>query len=459
MAYTDLGLTVSAPELYQRAIQRVQDTIGDDSWQPSPAEQLVYLVGAMIGVEITVIGGQVPDDAIAPIIGQKIFRIMPLAATPATGTVTLHMTAAPDDVIAAGSSIDIDGVGFHTDDPVTIAAGQTTATANVTADEAGTGGNDLAGASVTLTSPSLVYVDTVTLDAPTGDGTDGETATDYLDRFVEETPTMSPKALYVSDFEAIARRNPLVGRALAVRFYNPGPPVDDAAAGHVTVFLHGLDGNPVDSTVKDEVLADLGPDDIVAGPIVHLGDGTYTIIDVSFTALCVDTADPTLTNTSGEQAVSDFLASTSWGRPPGAPNTEWDVEDTVKRNDLIGVVYSVQDVRHVQSLTLRRRVSVTGDAATDVLTSTAHGFADDDPIEFVGLTGGAPLVEATTYYVRDSTTDTFKVTATVGGTAIDLTTDLTAGTVGPPFDTADITLPGPAPLTTPGVIDGTVTLT
>lgn len=66
---------------------------------------------------------------------------------------------------------------------------------------------------------------------------------------------------------------------------------------------------------------------------------------------------------------------------------------------------------------------VIGDDATDVLTSDNHGFADGDSVVFWGDALPTGLAEGTRYYVRDSATDSFKVSATVGGSAIDLTTD------------------------------------
>lgn len=59
-------------------------------------------------------------------------------------------------------------------------------------------------------------------------------------------------------------------------------------------------------------------------------------------------------------------------------------------------------------------------AGTDVFTVTAHGFADGDTIAFFNGTCPTGLTEGTVYYVRDATTDTFKVAATAGGTAIDV---------------------------------------
>ena len=62
--------------------------------------------------------------------------------------------------------------------------------------------------------------------------------------------------------------------------------------------------------------------------------------------------------------------------------------------------------------------------ATDVMTSVAHGMADTTEV-YVSSTATLPtgLSANTSYFVRDATADTFKLSATSGGSAIDITTD------------------------------------
>lgn len=64
---------------------------------------------------------------------------------------------------------------------------------------------------------------------------------------------------------------------------------------------------------------------------------------------------------------------------------------------------------------------VTFTASDDLATLTNHHLSDGDPVVFVRQTDAAPLAQNVTYYVRDATVDTFKVAATVGGVAIDVT--------------------------------------
>lgn len=65
--------------------------------------------------------------------------------------------------------------------------------------------------------------------------------------------------------------------------------------------------------------------------------------------------------------------------------------------------------------------------STDLIYSTAHPYADTDKVVFWGGTAPAPLVTGTVYFVRDATADSFKVAATSGGTAIDITGAPSAG--------------------------------
>lgn len=58
--------------------------------------------------------------------------------------------------------------------------------------------------------------------------------------------------------------------------------------------------------------------------------------------------------------------------------------------------------------------------SSDTIYSTAHGWSDTQKIVFFGTVPGG-LTEGTTYFVRDAATDSFKVAATSGGAAIDIT--------------------------------------
>jgi hypothetical protein len=73
--------------------------------------------------------------------------------------------------------------------------------------------------------------------------------------------------------------------------------------------------------------------------------------------------------------------------------------------------------------------SVTGVAATDIITATGSAFVNGQPIRFTALTGGTGLNTTTNYYVINVSGATFQVSTSVGGGASLFTTDITTGTL------------------------------
>jgi hypothetical protein len=69
------------------------------------------------------------------------------------------------------------------------------------------------------------------------------------------------------------------------------------------------------------------------------------------------------------------------------------------------------------------------DATADTIQSPAHGYANGTTIVFYGGTAPGGLTAGTIYFVVNTATDTFKVAATLGGSAIDLTSQATSDCV------------------------------
>lgn len=80
--------------------------------------------------------------------------------------------------------------------------------------------------------------------------------------------------------------------------------------------------------------------------------------------------------------------------------------------------------------------SVTGVAATDVISDTGHPYVDNDPIVFTSITGGAGITVGTIYFVRSSVAGvSYQISTTTGGAALNFTSDISAGSVGRGFGT------------------------
>lgn len=347
--YLDLNLTTDAVSLYEESVDAIQN-LADPGWTPSPIEEWILLSAARMGVEITVLAGQVPLQ-IFTYFGESVLRIDPIVATEATGSVTFTLTDTDGHTIERGTQIAIDDTTFTTDTELVIAPGFQQGTVTVTAAEVGAAASGLVGDDVALISPTYVFVDSVALDDPTSGGIDAEEPSDYADRLTDELPTLSPKAILIEDFEALARRNPVVGRAMAIDNYDPGPPIDDAAAGHVTVAVHDLTGQPLGASPKSDIENDL-EDNRVLNLVVHVIDPTYTEVDINFEAVSYPGTDPATVEADGIAAITAFLDNTTWGRPRNGDATDWVDEQILKRNDLMGVLYTVDGIRHVTVLTL-----------------------------------------------------------------------------------------------------------
>lgn len=97
---------------------------------------------------------------------------------------------------------------------------------------------------------------------------------------------------------------------------------------------------------------------------------------------------------------------------------------TVEKEDRITADYVGIDFYAILLDDTRSQFEFTANATTDVITATGHDYINTLAVTLSVSGGGAlpaPLVADTTYYVRDAATDTFKLSLTSGGAAIDIT--------------------------------------
>ena len=73
-------------------------------------------------------------------------------------------------------------------------------------------------------------------------------------------------------------------------------------------------------------------------------------------------------------------------------------------------------------------IAFTSQYVANTITKAAHGLANGDRVKLLTLTGTTAIVVETIYYVVNTATDTFKLSLTSGGSAIDLGTADGSGT-------------------------------
>ena len=177
---------------------------------------------------------------------------------------------------------------------------------------------------------------------------------------------------------------------------------------------------------------------LAVGGISGGGVGGITSINGSTEAVqLISGADPiNVATTAGATLVSiDQSGSTSGGY---LTSTDWNtfnsklggsvgaVDNSALRADVgTGVVQNSGIIIEDAVVSF----PITGDAGTDVITATGSAFVDGQPIRFTALSGGTGLNTTTNYYVREVSGATFKVETSIGGGAINFTTNITAGTL------------------------------
>lgn len=130
---------------------------------------------------------------------------------------------------------------------------------------------------------------------------------------------------------------------------------------------------------------------------------------------------------SGTPSGSTYLAGDNTWKAAGGV-TSGSVDNAVLRADGTGGSTSQGSDLVIDDAVVP--FNITGDAGTDIITAVGHNFTANQGVRFPTLTGGSGLTAANTnYFVRDISGDTFKVSTTSGGTAVNFTTNITAGTV------------------------------
>lgn len=112
--------------------------------------------------------------------------------------------------------------------------------------------------------------------------------------------------------------------------------------------------------------------------------------------------------------------------------TERGADDDLNRWDVEMGFYRVIVRRTRHALEADEVFLATSAAADDIIdTSTMHTYVNGDKVVFTELTGGSGLTVGTEYFVISSSlgNKTFKVSTTLGGSAVNFTSDITAGKV------------------------------
>lgn len=454
--YIDLGFPDNAdPDVKLQASLTVLQTgiDGYDIQQSAGSpEQITIEAGAEAGADNEWLVAHVLAPAAFRSIGANLVGFPTIDAQAAQATVVVTASASAGGTIESGvTQIVIAGVGFIAAQDVTIAAGASVSVTFVALID-GTDGNGLTGTPSRVTQ--LAWVTDLTLAGPTSGGVDAEDDAAYQGRLARKMQSLGRPILAI-DFAEMMSENANVSRTLVLDGYDA---VALTSGNDKTVTLVPIktDGSNVSTSDKDERKAAILAEREV-GWNVYVIDPTRIVIDVSLTGKALPGNDHPTVATAVQNAISGYLDPATFAAGDQTNPTLWGQRTSILRTEITALANLVPGFDSVDygTVLLGLQQAVTAAAATDLVTLNAHGFSNTDPVHFTGLTGGAPLVAGTTYYVRDVTTNTFKLAATSGGTAIDITTDMTAGTIHH-LANGDLALPGVAPLPAAGEITVTI---
>lgn len=375
MAYISVAVEVDPATITQEKLDSLQTRV--PGLTVLPGQPLYFLLE--VTSERDAINAQLLTDVtdlIWDTFGAQIVRIPRVLALQATGVSTWTRVNTPENPLAspltvpAGTGLSLAGldgnrVPFQTRNAVTFLAGAaSTAVGEVEliAVTGGNDGNDLQGDP--QTNETLLWLDTITVLAPTTGGTDEEDVDVYRSRLGDQVSNLAKTLVQAPDFEREARSLTGVARALALDLYTPGPPADPAAAGHITVAVVDSAGADPGSTVRGQVLADLQANAISVLQ-VHVIAPTYTTLTVVFAAKSDPGYDPADVEARAEQAVLDFLDPARWGLPARGDQPVWIDSPIVYFQDVVTVLNGVEGLDRYTSLT------VNGGTADVTMTSPA----------------------------------------------------------------------------------------
>lgn len=100
----------------------------------------------------------------------------------------------------------------------------------------------------------------------------------------------------------------------------------------------------------------------------------------------------------------------------------------IRKNQTFAKYKQVEEVSVTSSSTYSLS-GITGNATTDVITSTVGAPATGATVYFSAITGGSGIATSSLYQVRNSSGTTFQLTNPTTGSALDFTTNITAGTM------------------------------
>jgi hypothetical protein len=299
-----------------------------------------------------------------------LVSLSPNEAKAATSVATITFTGTAGYTLAAGELVvgvrDANGElqGFRNEGAITVAAGLSTITATLTAEEPGSAANGLSGIAELVNAPS--FVSKVEL-ATSGEGIEAESEEEYLDRLAEQFAILKPGPVQAADAATYARGIQGVYRVTAVNLLKPaaadgGEGVEETAVEKCCT-LAGTDalGAAWSAAVKTKVKEAL---ETLREPNFRwfVVNPHFRKISVTATAYAWPGENLTTVKEAIEAALKGFLNPATWATDRTGRPQRWANDPVVRQSELYKAVAAVPGVRYVESLTFAKQGEALGTA-------------------------------------------------------------------------------------------------
>ncbi len=228
--YVSFPVTFDPNVLLKQAIQDIQAQI--PGWTPAEGhlEVVVLEEAAQMMSALAAIFSQVPMSIFMAF--GSLAQVPPLPGVAATVPATITMVDDMGYTIPAGTRVAFPLSGdssiiFLVQSTVVIAEGDDSATVDLICETVGSFPNGLASDTTLQLQQTFAQVASIVTTAVVSGGVDPDTTTSYLNRLSQELTLLAPRPILPIDFAEIAQNVEGVFRALAIDGLNPGTTVDD----------------------------------------------------------------------------------------------------------------------------------------------------------------------------------------------------------------------------------------
>lgn len=358
-SYVDLTLYDADPTvLVNRMMLNTQQVL--PGWKPQAGlpEVTVAQGLALIISELVFAVNRLPGATVQTLL--QLFGITRSTGTAATATVTFTATGSTAASIPAGTELQLQlgsqAYVFTTNTATAIAAGVTSATAQVTCATNTAAVNGAAAGTPLTVLATLPFVNGATIATSPAGGIDPETSAAWLSRGTQTLQSISSALTLPAQFvnAALADTADGVYRAHATNNWDPtlAGGAGGYAQGAITVSVMGRGGALLTNTQKSKVQALLAAR-ALAGLAVHVADPTVTTVNVQATVWQSPGWTPSQVQANIAAQLAAPRTSASGGGPGGSLSTDlWDfTQGTVRLNDLITVITETPGVAYVVNVT------------------------------------------------------------------------------------------------------------